>query len=132
MIEEITVKTKERIEFIEITGEVERILSKSGKRKGIVSVYVPHTTAGITINENADPDVVRDIISTLDKLVPREGVYRHTEGNADSHIKASIVGSSVTIPFLEHRLLLGTWQGIFFCEFDGPRRRKVIVSVIGE
>jgi len=132
MIEEITIKTKQRVEFIEITKEVEKVLSKSEKNSGIVSIYVPHTTAGITINENADPDVVRDIISTLEKLVPRGGNYRHTEGNADSHVKASIVGSSVAIPFLDNRLLLGTWQGIFFCEFDGPRTRKVIISIIGD
>ncbi len=130
MIKEITVKTKQRVEFVEITKEIENIMSKSGKKSGIVSVYVPHTTAGITINENADPDVVSDIISILEKLVPRSGSYRHTEGNADSHVKASIVGSSVSIPFLENRLLLGTWQGIFFCEFDGPRTRRVIVSIV--
>lgn len=129
MIKEIVVKTKQRVEFVEITREVEEILSKSEKRRGIVSIYLPHTTAGITINENADPDVVRDIISILESLAPRGGNYRHREGNADSHVKASIVGSSITIPFLENRLLLGTWQGIFLCEFDGPRTRKVIVSI---
>lgn len=129
MMREITINTTRRVEFIEITGSVEKVLRDSGVKEGFVLVYVPHTTAGVTINENADPSVVMDIIDTLEKLAPRTGKYRHTEGNADSHVKATLTGSSVYIPVKEGRLLLGTWQGIFFCEFDGPRTRRVIVTV---
>lgn len=129
MIKEITIKTAKRVELIEITGDVNKVLQEAGVKDGFVCIYVPHTTAGITINENADPSVVMDIIDTLEKIVPRSGKYRHTEGNADSHVKATLVGSSVHIPFKESRMLLGTWQGIFFCEFDGPRMRRIIVSI---
>lgn len=132
MIEEITVKTKERVEFVDVTEEIKNLVRKSGIKNGLVSVYIPHTTAGITINENADPDVVRDIIDVLEKMAPRGGRYGHTEGNADSHVKASLTGSSVTIPVKEGKLLLGTWQGIFLCEFDGPRTRRLILSLIEE
>jgi secondary thiamine-phosphate synthase enzyme len=101
-----------------------------GCEVGVCVVYVPHTTAGVFINEHADPDVARDILEKLDKLAPRNAYYHHSEGNADSHIKSTLVGSSVVIPVEAHSLLLGTWQGIFFAEFDGPRKRRVIVSCV--
>ncbi len=127
---EISVKSKDRTEFINITGEIQNAVSKSGIREGICYIFVPHTTAGVTINESADPDVVDDIQQSLNKLVPHSGNYRHTEGNADSHIKTSIVGSSEVIFIEGGKLKLGTWQGIFFCEFDGPRSRKVWVKIV--
>jgi len=126
---EIRISTKSRTELVDITSEVQRAVTESGVRDGVCHVYVPHTTAGITINENADPSVRQDILMELNKIVPFEDNYRHLEGNAAAHIKASIVGSSETILVAGGRLLLGTWQGIFFCEFDGPRSRRVITTV---
>jgi len=126
----IEVSTRERTCMLDITGEVERAVGDIGVKEGLCTVLVPHTTAGITINENADPSVRRDILAQLAKLVPDDGRYSHTEGNADAHIKASLMGSSVQVPVEGGRLQFGTWQGIFFCEFDGPRRRKVWVSVL--
>lgn len=125
----ITIRTSRRSEFIDITAEVAQAVRESGVVDGVVTVFVPHTTAGVTINENADPSVVRDILSTLDKLVPAGAGYTHSEGNADSHIKASLMGSSVQVFVEGGRLALGTWQGIYFCEFDGPRTRHVWVKV---
>ena len=127
---EISVKTKSRNEFINITSEVQNAVDKSGIKDGVCYVFVPHTTAGVTINEAADPDVVADIQQELNKIAPAGSHYRHTEGNADSHIKASMIGSSQTIFIENGKLKLGTWQGIFFCEFDGPRNRKVWVKII--
>jgi len=127
---EITVRTKRRNEFIEVTGEIEKTVEDSKVKDGFVILYVPHTTAGITINENADPSVKADILNTLDKLVPPNAGYSHLEGNADSHIKSTIVGVSQLVPIRNGRISLGTWQGIFFCEFDGPRTRKMIVHVV--
>ncbi len=127
---EITVRTKRRNEFIEVTGEIEKTVEDSKVKDGFVILYVPHTTAGITINENADPSVKADILNTLDKLVPPNAGYSHLEGNADSHIKSTIVGVSQLVPIRNGRISLGTWQGIFFCEFDGPRTRKMIVQVV--
>jgi secondary thiamine-phosphate synthase enzyme len=103
---------------------------KSGIREGLCLLFVPHTTAAITINENADPDVVRDLLVTLERLVPRHGDYRHGEGNSDAHLKASLMGFSCQIPVSGGRLALGTWQGIYFCEFDGPRRRQLCIGFI--
>ena len=128
-IQRFSVRTSSRAEFVDITREVRDAVKSSGVSDGVCTVYVPHTTAGITINENADPDVVRDIIETLDRLVPRSGSYRHAEGNADSHVKASLMGFSVSVLADGGRLVLGTWQGIYFCEFDGPRTRQVYVRV---
>jgi len=125
----LTIRTSRRSEFIDITAEVAQVVRECGVVDGIVTVFVPHTTAGITINENADPSVVRDILSTLEKLVPAGTGYTHSEGNADSHIKASLMGSSVQVFVEGGRLALGTWQGIYFCEFDGPRTRHVWVKV---
>ena len=125
----MTVKTNSRIVMKDITGSVQREVSKTGISDGICTVYVPHTTAGITINEGADPSVCDDILTKLNQLVPRDAGYRHMEGNADSHIKASMMGSSVTVLVEKGRLVLGTWQKIFFCDFDGPRTRKVYVKM---
>lgn len=130
MLGEIKVKTRARVEMLDITQFVQREVSQSGVTDGICVVYVPHTTAGITINEGADPDVCTDIITQLNKLVPPHAGYRHIEGNSDSHIKASLMGSSVSVIIDSGKLSLGTWQKIFFCEFDGPRARKVFVKII--
>jgi len=124
-----TVKTNARFEMIDITGQVAAEVRQSGIRDGICHVFVPHTTAAVTINENADPDVPRDILAALDRIVPYAGPYRHTEGNAAAHIKASLFGASQAVFVEEGRLVLGTWQSLFFCEFDGPRTRKVLVKV---
>lgn len=126
---EIRISTTSRTELLDITGEVQKAVAESGVRDGVCHVYVPHTTAGITINENADPSVRQDILTELNKIVPFQDNYKHLEGNAAAHIKASLVGNSETILVEAGKLLLGTWQGIFFCEFDGPRSRRVIVKV---
>ncbi len=123
-------KTTKPQEFIDITDIVYTDVRNSNVKDGIVVIYVPHTTAGVTINENADPDVVWDIISTLDKVYPVKGDYRHLEGNSHAHIKASLMGASCTVIIKDGKLLLGTWQGIYFCEFDGPRAREFYVKII--
>ncbi|MBO8128187.1 MAG: YjbQ family protein [Peptococcaceae bacterium] len=125
----LQVKTHKRVELVDITALIQEMVKSSGIGDGVCFLYVPHTTAGITINESADPSVVRDIIAQLNKLVPYEDNYSHAEGNSDAHIKASLVGSSTFVPIAGGMLLLGTWQGIFFCEFDGPRTRKVLVKI---
>jgi len=125
----ISVRTDSRIQMVDITASVQGEVSKAGVSDGFCVVYVQHTTAGITINEGADPAVCRDIIEKLNELVPPNAGYRHMEGNADSHIKASLMGSSVTLLVENGRLVLGTWQKIFFCEFDGPRSRRVCIKV---
>ncbi len=126
----INVRTGSRVEMVDITNEVRNEISNSGIRDGIAIIYVPHTTAGITINEGADPAVCRDIIQKLNQLVPANAGYHHLEGNADSHIKATLVGSSVHVIVEKGAPLLGTWQKIFFCEFDGPRSRRVFIKII--
>ena len=131
MISEFTVHTRARSEFADITREVAEALRSSGVTEGVCQVYIPHTTAGVTINENADPDVTHDIIATLDSVIPWQRGYRHGEGNSAAHIKASMMGFSAMVPVTGGRLVLGTWQGIYFCEFDGPRTRRVVVNVIG-
>lgn len=127
------IKTHQRCDMIDITSQIADIVKSSGISSGDCIVHCPHTTAAITINENADPDVVGDILMTLEELLPqnRRG-YRHAEGNSDSHVKSSLLGCSETIIIKDARMLLGTWQGIYFCEFDGPRNRKVCVQVRGE
>jgi len=125
----INVRTSSRIEMVDITSQIQKEVKAFGITDGICVAYVPHTTAGITINEGADPAVCRDIIDKLSSLVPAGAGYRHLEGNADSHIKATLVGSSVTIIVEGGRLMLGTWQKVFFCEFDGPRSRRIYVKV---
>jgi len=129
-MKELQFTTNQRIDFVDITQAVQEIVSKSNIQGGIVSVYVPHTTCGILINEGADPDVVRDIQFQLKKLVPYQKGYNHLEGNADSHIKTCLVGSSETIIIENGKLILGTWQSIFLCDFDGPRTRKVYLKII--
>ena len=129
MIKEIFVKTNKQVEFLKITSPVQKLVDESGVGEGVCYTYVPHTTAGLTINEGADPDVVRDIIMELNKIVPFEDGYFHREGNSAAHIKASLMGSSVTVIIQGGKLLLGTWQSIFFCEFDGPRTRRVLVRI---
>ena len=128
----MSVRTHSRTEFVDITSEVESALAKTGVKEGICIVYCPHTTAGVTINENADPSVAADILREVDKVVPFEDNYSHTEGNSAAHIKSSIIGASEMIPVAGGRLTLGTWQGIYFCEFDGPRSRKVHVQTVGK
>jgi len=113
-----------------ITAEVERAVAAADCQSGLCCVYIPHTTAGVIVNEGDDPDVMRDVEATFDRLVPQSNTYRHAEGNADSHIKAAIVGNSVVVFIENGRLALGRWQAIFFCEFDGPRRREVLVKII--
>lgn len=126
------VRTRERTEFVDITDQVRQELRRSGIRQGIGIVYCPHTTVAVTINENADPDVAHDILAWLNRAIPqRQADFRHGEGNSDSHIKASLVGSSVTVIVENGDLVLGRWQGVFFCEFDGPRTRTVHVRVMG-
>ncbi|OPY55966.1 MAG: hypothetical protein A4E55_02286 [Pelotomaculum sp. PtaU1.Bin035] len=132
IIHELAVHTKERTQFINIDGEVERIVKESGVKEGACRLYVPHTTAGLTINENADPSVVADILMELNKMVPYNDGYRHSEGNSAAHIKSSLLGVSLSVFVSGGRLLLGTWQSIYFCEFDGPRRRNVLVKVVEE
>jgi len=129
---EFSVRTTRHSEIVDITGQVEKIVEKSGVRDGICIVYVPHTTAAVTINENADPSVKMDILNYLNRIVPWNGNYTHLEGNAAAHIKASVIGSDRTIIIRNGHLVLGTWQGIYFCEFDGPRSRRVFVEVIGK
>lgn len=129
-MENFRVKTSQRTEFVSITHSVSQILSKSGIKEGACLVYIPHTTAAVTINENADPSVPGDIVSELNKIIPFNDNYAHLEGNSAAHIKASLIGPSVYIPVTNGKLTLGTWQGVFFCEFDGPRNRTVIVQVI--
>ena len=127
---EFTLRT-ERQNFYNITTNVERAIKESGVTDGICTVFCPHTTAGVTINENADPDVVRDLLFALDKTYPDREEFRHAEGNSSAHLKASVMGSSITVIVEKGKLILGTWQGIYFCEFDGPRIRKYYVKVIG-
>ena len=125
-----SVSTSERVDLVEITSTVAQEVAKSGVGTGTVTIYVPHTTCGVTINESADPDVARDIKMHLAKLVPQDGGFKHYEGNSDSHIKTSMIGSSENIIIENGKLVLGTWQGIFLCDFDGPRTRKVYMKIV--
>ena len=124
-METITVRTNSRVEFVEISGPVRQWLQTQDVTSGVLTIYVPHTTAGVTINEHADPDVVRDLTMELNKVIPFDDNYRHLEGNAAAHIKSSLIGASAQVIVENGNLVLGTWQGIFFAEFDGPRTRKV-------
>ena len=124
------VRSDRRVVLVDVTAQVQSAVADSDVTEGAVLVYVPHTTAGVTINEAADPSVCADIAMALDKLVPADLPFRHLEGNSDAHVKASLMGSSVTVPLAGGRLQLGTWQGIYFAEFDGPRRRRVLVTVL--
>jgi len=129
-MKQFTVKTGSRFEMIDITNHVKKVSKESKIESGICHIFTPHTTAAITINENADPDVPRDIIMQLDKVIPLKDNYRHIEGNSAAHIKASLIGASEMIFVENGKLVLGTWQSIFFCEFDGPRTRKVLVKLV--
>jgi len=129
-VEQLQVKTHQREEFVDITGVVQDFVGKSGIDEGIVILFVPHTTAAVTINENADPDVKRDILYKLNKEIPQNDGYHHGEGNSDAHVKSSLVGPSLQLIITGGRLLLGTWQGIYFCDFDGPRTRKLYLKAV--
>ncbi len=129
-LDRLDVQTGAAVEFHEITTHVEQHVRASGVTEGLCYIFCPHTTAGLTINENADPDVRRDMIHALDRAVPlRDPAYRHAEGNSAAHVKASMMGFSAVVPVMAGRLVLGTWQGVYLCEFDGPRRRQVMVTV---
>lgn len=129
-MKEIRLQTSGRDDFVDLNGPVQAAVSELGLEDGVVLVFNPHTTAAVTINEGADPDVVTDMVAVLDRMVPWRDGYRHAEGNAAAHVKASLFGSSVQVPVVEGRLGLGTWQRIWFCEFDGPRTRKVWVQAL--
>ena len=129
---QFNVRTSGTLEFIDITTEVQNIIDGSGVKQGVCHIYIPHTTAAITINEHADPSVVEDITTVLEKIIPASGNYRHVEGNSAAHVKASLFGSNQTVIIEDGKLVLGTWQGIFFCEFDGPRKRQVLVKVVSD
>jgi secondary thiamine-phosphate synthase enzyme len=129
-IDTLEVRSGKRADAIDVTDRVQQVVSESGIQNGLCHVYVPHTTAGVFINENADPDALSDILQTLEALVPWENGYRHAEGNAAAHIKASLVGTSQVVPVRKGRLALGRWQGIFFADFDGPRERHFQVTVL--
>ena len=130
MLKEIAVQTNTQTQIIDITAQIQKVVRESGISEGLCCVFIPHTTAGVTISENADPSVRHDIIMELNKVIPLNDHYSHLEGNSAAHIKASIIGSSVNVPVENNNLLLGTWQGICFCEFDGPRPRKVYVKIV--
>jgi secondary thiamine-phosphate synthase enzyme len=132
MIQTFQVKSSRRTDFIDITRSIQEVIRKSGVGDGVCHIFIPHTTAAVTINENADPSVTQDIMMMLNKLIPSEDDYRHLEGNSPAHIKSSLMGCSKTVFVESGNLVLGTWQGIFFCEFDGPRSRKVCVKVVKE
>lgn len=129
-MKEIRVRTNARVEMIDITTSVQAAVSEKNVRSGYCLVFTPHTTAAVTINENADPDVPHDIITALEKAIPQNAPYRHSEGNSPAHVKSSLVGASETVLIENGRLVLGTWQSIFFCEFDGPRTRRVFIKTI--
>ena len=129
MLHKIDIKTRSKVDLQEITPEVKKVVQSSGVQSGVCYLFVPHTTAGVTVNEHADPSVAQDIITQLDAVIPEHQRYRHMEGNSPAHIKASLVGSSETLLIEDGRLVLGTWQGIFFCEFDGPRNRSMLIKI---
>ena len=131
-MQKLLVRTAAHSAFVNITRDVQRVVAESGVRNGVCHVFVPHTTAGVTINEGADPDVARDILSHLDRLVPWTGGYAHAEGNAAAHVKATLVGQSATLFVEGGYLVVGTWQSVFLCEFDGPRQRTILVEVVDE
>jgi secondary thiamine-phosphate synthase enzyme len=129
---ELSIQTERRTQLLDVTAGVAKLVKDSGVRSGVCQLYVPHTTAGVTINESDDPNVARDIEVALDRFVPKDTGYRHSEGNADSHIKAALIGASATVFIAEGQLELGRWQGIFFCEFDGPRQRQLRVKIVAD
>lgn len=130
-MQSLTIRTAEREELLAVTGRLQDMVAQMGWRDGLLSIFCPHTTAGLTVNENADPDVAKDILASLKRLVPLEGGFRHGEGNSDAHVKASLMGPSLSLMVEDGRILLGTWQGVFLCEFDGPRTRKLWAKWLG-
>ncbi|MBP1728117.1 MAG: hypothetical protein H6Q56_490 [Deltaproteobacteria bacterium] len=132
MLRQLEIKSRSRTEFINITGEVQEIIRTAGIRSGVCYLSVMHTTAGITVNEGADPAVQRDIITSLNKLIPADFYYTHAEGNSDAHIKSSLIGTSQTLLIDAGRLVLGTWQALYLCEFDGPRPRQIAIKLIAD
>ena len=130
MLYRLSVRTRGKVDFQDITGTIRETVGASGVQSGVCHVFAPHTTAGVTINEHADPSVVEDIVAQLDKMIPQHGGYRHLEGNSPAHIKASLVGSSQTLLVEDGRPVLGTWQGVFLCEFDGPRNRSLLIKIV--
>lgn len=130
MLQTLSVRTNTRIELLDLTSQVQEVVSQSGVTEGLCHVFVPHTTAAVTINENADPAVKADILMVMNKLISEQEPYRHQEGNSPAHVKASLIGPQITVFVTKGRLALGTWQGIFFCEFDGPRSRRLLVKVV--
>jgi secondary thiamine-phosphate synthase enzyme len=131
-MKKLSVRTGSRTEFLDITSAIQQAVDESGVQNGLVTVFVPHTTAAVTINENADPSVQRDILFEINKVIPFDDNYHHLEGNSAAHIKSSLFGCSENIIIENGRLQLGTWQGIYFCEFDGPRHRQVWLQIIGQ
>jgi secondary thiamine-phosphate synthase enzyme len=129
MMQEVSIRSRNREELINIDSQIRDVIGRSGKEEGVLSVFVPHTTAAVTINENADPMVVRDMLYKLGDLIPKRDKYRHMEGNSDAHVKASLCGNSERILVSGGRPVLGTWQSVYFCEFDGPRTRRVIIRM---
>jgi secondary thiamine-phosphate synthase enzyme len=127
---EYSIRTSQKIEFINIDDKIEAALKEGGIENGICVVFVPHTTAGVTINENADPSVVRDIVMETNKIVPEDDNYRHSEGNSAAHIKSSLIGPSLALIIDEGKIVYGTWQSVYFCEFDGPRSRRVMIKIV--
>ncbi len=130
MLQTLSVRTNTRIELLDLTSQVQEVVSQSGVTEGLCHVFVPHTTAAVTINENADPAVKADILMVMNKLISEQEPYRHQEGNSPAHVKASLIGPQITVFVTKGRLALGTWQGIYFCEFDGPRSRRLLVKVV--
>jgi secondary thiamine-phosphate synthase enzyme len=128
--QEIHVRTKNRTELVDMTGQLSRLVQESRVTDGLLVIFVPHTTAAVTVNENADPSVQHDILTELNRLVPFTGAYQHTEGNSAAHIKTTLLGPSQTLFIQDGKLALGTWQGVYFCEFDGPRTRKLWVKIV--
>ncbi|MFO8031809.1 MAG: secondary thiamine-phosphate synthase enzyme YjbQ [Desulfohalobiaceae bacterium] len=131
-MQELQVKSRKREEMLDITRQIEGLAREQGWQEGVLFLFCTHTTAALTINEAADPTVAEDILRSLQKLVPRQGEYRHMEGNSDAHIKSSLLGCSLQVPISRGRLALGTWQGVFFAEFDGPRSRRVLVQLLAD
>jgi secondary thiamine-phosphate synthase enzyme len=130
MLKEIFVQTRARTEFVLVDSDIQQVVRESSVKEGVCVLWVPHTTAAITINENADPDVVRDILHETNKVIPFDDGYHHSEGNSAAHIKSSLYGPSLTLIIHDGRLVLGTWQSVYFCEFDGPRRRRLFVKIV--
>lgn len=132
MLHTLSVRTGSRTEFLDLTAQIQDLVRQSGVSEGLCHLFVPHTTAAVTINENADPSVISDILMVLNKIISDREAYRHSEGNSPAHVKSSLIGPQLTVLVSGGRLLLGTWQGIYFCEFDGPRNRKLHIKIVAD